>query len=141
MDVLGGKKMNIEKASVGTCSLKSHWNLVLWLSTLQILLPILMRYLWPANSPDFYHFATLGTSLIFLWNSVLRCYSSSKLKKAIMVWILSSITLIVINMVGFILFNKKASYPGGLVILGSGLLLMLLCLPFIIWFRKKEMSK
>jgi hypothetical protein len=132
--------MNTEKPAVKTYIAKSYWSLVLCLSIMQILLPILMRYLWPANSLDFYHYSPLGISFVFLWSSVLYYYSSSTLKKAIMIWILSSIILIVTNMLGFVLFSKGTPYQMVLDVLGPGVFLMLLFLPFIIWFRKKEVN-
>jgi hypothetical protein len=136
-----GENMNTEKPAAKTCSAKSYWSLVLCLSIMQILLPILLRYLRPANSLDFSHYLPLGISSAFLWSSVLYHYSSSTLKKVITVWILSSLILIVTNMLGFVLFSKGTPYQMVLDVLGPGVFLMLFILPFIIWYRKKEMNK
>lgn len=133
--------MNTEKTSVKACSAKSYWFLILLYVVLQILLPLLMQHLFPVMNNSGSHYGLLVVCIIFSWSSILRCHPSSKLRKIIKVWILSSTILIASNMVGHVLFIKEESYLMALAVLVPGLFLMVSCLLLIIWSYKKKMNK
>jgi hypothetical protein len=132
-----GKNMNTEKPAVKTCSAKEYRNIILFYAALQILLPVPMRYLFRTEDLAGQSSLLLMLCFIFSWNSVSRCYSSSKPRKVMIVWILSSIALIVSNMLGYILFSNKVSRLELLMILGGGLFFMVLWVAFNYLVPKK----
>jgi FlaA1/EpsC-like NDP-sugar epimerase len=123
---------------IKTYSTKTYWILVLCYLVMQIFLPKAVQYFFHSVSLFCLHGIMLLISIVFLEAGVLRCYSSSKLRKVIMVWISSSAVLTVSNMFGFFLFNKEGSHSHLLFIFGQGLFLMLFYLLLIIRSHKKE---
>ncbi len=126
---------------------KSYWIGILYNAAVLILLPIPLNYFipWSNLSPAGFSVTLLLVSFVFDGQYLERCYFSSKLKKMIAVWILSSAVLIASSMAGFSLCyliskNHEYSYFALLLeIFLVGLLLMAAILLFI-WFRKKKMG-
>jgi hypothetical protein len=131
-----------------TLSTKTYWTGMLYYIAGLILLPIPLNYFIPSSSlsPVNTSVTLLLVSFVFEVQSLERCYSSSKLKKMIMVWISSSTILIASSMTGFFLFylvSKNHEYSLITLLLeliAVGLFLMIACL-LIIWFRKKKINK
>ena len=118
-------------------SAKSYWIQVLFCSVMQIFLPKIPHFLFPSVSlfPCYMGFLLLST--IGMEAIMLRCYSSSKLREVIIVWILSSALIMLSNMFGFFLFNKESPQLMILFLLAVGLFVMLFYLLLIIRSYKK----